>query len=351
MALLFTVGPVEMFESTLNIRGRQVPYFRTPEFSSVVKESEALIKKFAGAPQDSRVALLTASGTGAMEAAVINCFTPADKLLVISGGGFGSRFEDICRIHGIPYTPIHLEFGEELTVDSLTEYNGKGYTGLLVNAHETTTGQLYDLQMISRFSKKNNILLVVDAISSFLADSIDVDKDSIDVLIFSSQKALALAPGISGIVLSARMLNRIKNIDPHSLYFDLKLHLKDMERGQTPFTPAVGVILEMHGMLKEIDAIGIDKKIEHTAEIAKDFRERVSGIGISVPAFRLSNCLTPILFKDGRATEIYETLKKDGIVLTPGGGKMKDSLLRVGHIGNHTIEDNKLLIEKLKEVI
>lgn len=348
---LFTVGPVEMYSSTLEIASRQLPYFRTSEFSDMMLDSERLIKKHTHAPKDSRVVFLTASGTAAMEAAVINCFDESDNLLIVNGGSFGKRFEDICAVHGLRYTSVRLGFGERLTGERMSEYDRKGYTGLLVNIHETSTGQLYDLDMLSRFCRSNGMRLVVDAISSFLADPLDFEGSGADVLILSSQKVLALSPGISILIISPRMLDRMMEIDPGSYYLDLKSYMHDMERGQTPFTPAVGILLELNSMLHIVDGITVEKKIESVAALSSDFRGRLCEIGVRIPDYPLSNALTPMMF-DGNAMSIFEELKdRHGLMVTPTGGDLKGILLRVGHIGNLTSDDNIMLIEGLKEVL
>lgn len=348
---LYTVGPVEMFDATLNVAGMQLPYFRTKEFSEIMFDSENLLKKFAGAPNDARVVFLTASGSGAMESTVTGCFTEKDKLLIIAGGSFGERFCQICQYHDIPFESVNLEFGETLTAEHLKSFENRGFTGMLVNIHETSTGQLYDMDMLSEFCKRNGMAFVVDAISSFMADRINVSKSGIDALIFSSQKALALSPGISMILLSKRMISdRVDKIKSKSMYLDIKTHLKDMERGQTPFTPAVGCLLELNEALHRLDAMGLEEKILYTETLAKDFRKRMKAIGITVPGYPLSNALTPLVFDKG-ATDLYEKLREAGLQVTPTGGALKDKVLRIGHMGKLTIDDNRILAEKIIELM
>ena len=164
--LNFTVGPVMSDDVVRAIGAEQVPYFRTPEFSAVMLENEKLMKKFAKAGDDARVVFITGSGTAAMEATVMNVFGKTDKVLVVNGGSFGQRFVELCQIHEIPYEEIKLEKGKALKKEQLDMYDGKDFTGFLVNVHETSTGVHYDIEMISEFCKKNGIFLVVDAISS-----------------------------------------------------------------------------------------------------------------------------------------------------------------------------------------
>lgn len=237
--LNFTVGPVQMNEEVRKIGYEQVPYFRTPEFSKLMLENEEYMKKFTNAENDARVVFITGSGTASMEATIMNVFNEKDKVLIINGGSFGQRFVDICKLHKIDYQEIKIEFGETLTEDMLKEYDEKGYTGFLVNIHETSTGVHYDLDIISEFCKRNNLFLVVDAISSFLADRFDMQKYNVDVMITGSQKALACPPGVSIIVLSKTAINRVNENTSCCMYLDLKNALKNGERGQTPFTPAV----------------------------------------------------------------------------------------------------------------
>jgi aspartate aminotransferase-like enzyme len=349
---LFTLGPVEMFPHTFEVAAKQVPYFRTPEFSEVVLESEKLLKKFANAPENAKTVFLTASGTAAMEATVINCFDEKDRLLVIDGGSFGHRFTQICDIHGIPYDSLKLPYGKALTKEAVYEFDGKGYTGLLVNLDETSTGQLYDAKMLSEFCKKNSMIFVVDAISAFLADPIDMTDLGIDALIFSSQKSLALAPGLSIVLLSERMYEtRVKDKPAKTMYLDFNSHIENGKRGQTPFTPAVRVIYELLDMLRHIDEMGIENKLAHMKEVAADFRARLKDTKLTLPDYPLSNAVTPLYFPDGNAKEVYETLKKDyDVFVTPNGGDLASTIIRVGHLGNHTVEDNEMLIGLLKKV-
>ena len=256
--LNFTVGPVMASDEVRAIGAEQVPYFRTAEFSAIMKENEQLMKQFAKASDDARTVFITGSGTASMEAVVMNVFTPADKVLVVNGGSFGHRFVQLCEIHEIPHTEIKLEMGTPLTAEDLKPYEGQGYTGFLVNLHETSTGVLYDIQMISDFCHRNHIFLAVDSISSFLADPFNMKELGVNVMITGSQKALACPPGISVIILDTEAIKRVEANNVKSMYFDLKDALKNGERGQTPFTPAVGTLLQIHARLKEIERNGTD---------------------------------------------------------------------------------------------
>lgn len=348
----FTVGPVQSEEEILKIGGQQVPYFRTSEFSEVMNDNEMLIKKFVNASSESKVVFLTSSGTGAMEATVMNCLNKNDRALIINGGSFGQRFVDICNIHGIPNTEILLKPGKTLDYSTLYQYDGMDYTALLVNIDETSTGVLYDIEMISRFCKKNNLFFICDAISSFIADPLDMASLGIDIVITGSQKALACAPGISIIILSEKALCRVESSNSGSMYFDLKIALKNSERGQTPFTPAVGILLQIHQRLRNIEVSGgIEAETQKIQKLANDFRKKIQKLPLKMFSNNLPNGVTALEVRKNNAHKIFEILKNEyDIWVCPNGGKLENRVFRVGHIGNLTIKDNDKLIDALESL-
>ena len=348
----FTVGPVQSPKEVLEIGAQHIPYFRTPEFSQVMLENERLVKVFAGAPEDARVAFMTGSGTASMEACVMNVLSPNDKALVVNGGSFGQRFAELCQLHGIPHDVIRLSVGKALTQNDLAPFEGKGYTAFLVNKHETSTGVHYDLELISAFCKANGMLLIVDNISSFLADPFDMSALGADVMIAGSQKAFACPPGISLLVLSPRALQRINENPTKCMYLDLKSALKDQERGQTPFTPAVGVLLQLHARLKAIEAAGgVASEVSKVATLAADFREKIKDLPFEIVSESLSNAVTPLHPLTASAYTIFEKLKDEyGIWVCPNGGALRDEVFRVGHIGVLTTADNDCLINALRDL-
>lgn len=350
--LNFTVGPVMSDEEVRKIGGEQVPYFRTPEFSAVMLENEKLMKKFAKAGEDARVVFITGSGTASMEAAVMNVFDETDKVLVVNGGSFGHRFVELCQIHDVPYEEITLETGKALTKERLDAYDGKGFTGFLVNVHETSTGVHYDINKISEFCKKNGIFLVVDAISSFLADEFDMAELGVQVMITGSQKALACPPGVSVIVLSGEAVQRVESRNVKCMYLNLKSALKNGERGQTPFTPAVGTLRQINARLKEIEAAGgVESETQKIAALAQDFREKIKDLPFEIVSNSMSNAVTPLHPLNVSAYQVFTTLKDEyGIWVCPNGGELADKIFRVGHIGALTKEDNTTLVNALRDM-
>ena len=347
--LNFTVGPVMSSDTVRAIGADQVPYFRTAEFSGLMLENECLVKKFAHATDNSRVVFMTCSGSGGMEAAIMNTLTKADKALVINGGSFGERFVELLTLHEIPFTEIKLEYGKALKPEHLSPYEGQGYTAFLLQKHETSTGVHFDIQLVSDFCKRNHSFLIVDTISTFLADPFDMGALGVDVMITGSQKALACPPGIAVMALSPIALTRIENTKCKCQYLDLKLALKNQERGQTPWTPAVGILLQIHARLKEIDAAGGDAcEIERTAKLAQYFRNKLKehNLPFEIVSESLSNAVTPLHPTTQSAYEIFLKIKDEyGMWICPNGGSMKDTVFRVGHIGCLTEADYDHLID------
>lgn len=349
---LFTVGPVQMFDHTMKVRSMEVPYFRTPEFSEMMLENERLLKKCMYAPEDARAIFLTASGSGAMEAAVMNCLSASDKVLIISGGTFGERFETICNIHEIPYETLRLGLDEALEECHLAAYADRGFTALLVNLHETYTGQLYDIQMISDFCSRNGLYLIVDAISTFLCDDYNMEKYKIDVTIVSSQKGLCLSPGLSCIVLNGKMAEKVSNMMVKSLYFNFKDYLCNMKRGQTPYTPCVGTLLELYDMLLYLDRKGVENHVNEVRERCRYFRGKLGNLPVYLPKYKLSNGISPIRFERDIAMDLFSYLKNDkDIMLNPVGGELGKYSLRVAHIGNLSFEDYDILLDEMERYL
>jgi len=344
----FTVGPVQSSDAVRAIGAEQVPYFRTAEFSDTMFENERLVKKFANASEDSKVVFMTCSGSGGMETAIINCLNKSDKALVINGGSFGERFVELLTLHKIPFTEVKLEHGKALKFEHLAPYEGKGYTAFLMQKHETSTGVHYDINLVADFCKRNHLFLILDTISTFLCDYFDMTATNTGVMITGSQKALACPPGIAVMVLSPEALKRVENNHSCCQYLDLKLALKNMERGQTPWTPAVSILRQINVRLKEIEAMGgAEAEIARCADLAKYFRDKLMEyqLPFEIVSESLSNAVTPLHPTTQSAYEIFLKIKDEyDMWICPNGGDMKDTIFRVGHIGYLQKEDYDKLI-------
>lgn len=343
--LLFTPGPVMMSKKILKIGATQPLYFRNEEFSNIMLECKKLILKLLNAPNGSDVVFIGGSGTLGMEATLINIIEKNQKASIINGGGFGERFAKICKQKSINFSEIKLRLDENINFDTID----KNCKALFTNAHETTIGRAYDLKSIGEFCKKNKILFCVDAISAFMADEIDMTKHQIDAIIISSNKGLALPPGLCIIILSK---NYIENLIPcDSFYMDFKNYLNDIKRGQTPFTPPICIIYQLLERLREIDKKGILYFNKKASNLAKYFRNHIKDLPLKLYSKFPSNAMSAIEITNGEdAFDFINKFEKlYNITLTPSGGDLKEKLIRVGHLGNLNKKDMKFLIKCLKE--
>lgn len=338
-----TIGPVEMYPETLAIAGKQVPYFRNQEFSELMLENEKMLLELADAPKDSKGLFMTCSGTGMMEACVMNLITKEDRVLIINGGSFGQRFVDLCEIHELNFECCHVK-NECFTSAHLESYKGKGITVLLVNLHETSNGQLYPIELLSDFCESENCLLLVDAISTFLCEPLSMKQTGIDCLIASSQKGCCCAPGMSMVILSPKSLERVEKAQVKSLYFDFKPCLENQRRGQTPFTPAVRIGYELHERFTALLTQGLSGYLMGVKERCEYFRSLLSA-SCKLPNYPLSNALTPVLLPKNNASQVLSSLQTNGYVVNPCSGEFASNMIRVAHIGNLSLFDMKQMAE------
>lgn len=344
---IFTPGPVRIPSFILEIGAKQTPYFRNESFSNILLECEKLLLDLAVAPLGSRVVFLAASGTGAMEATVMNLLSTRDKTIVINGGGFGQRFVDLCNCYEIPFYEHKIDGINMKDTAPLDAHTGS--TALLVNAHETTKGVLYDLNAIGSYCYEHNLLHIVDAISMFVTDEINMTDQHIDALIISSHKGLALPPGVSMVILSPRAISKIDHIK--SLYLNFHNYLADGLRGQTPFTPAVTILLQLHARLKQIERDTLKHEIDKAARIADYFRKHISAWPIGLYSRFMPNAMTALTPTNGEsALGIVKYLEEcHNIIVAPNGGALKNTVFRVSHMGDMTTEYVDVLIDALDQ--
>lgn len=341
-----------MFPDILKLGSVQVPYPRTQSFSELLLKLEATLLGLLSAPSGSRAVFITGSGTAAMEAAILNFATPSDLTTVINGGAFGQRFVDILdrhrrRVHQVKVDRDTLSDGR-----ALANVPG-GVTALCVNGHETSIGHLYDLAATHRFCQDRDCLHIVDAIGMFATDELDMAQNEIDVLIISANKGLALAPGISIVAMSPKALSRIIP-DPMTYYLDLNPMLADGLRGQTPFTPAISVLLQLQGRLEVLARDGMSASITKASELAKHFRTNIAGLPLRPYSRNMPNAMTAleVLTTKLSPRAIVNVLNEDyDLVVAPNAGILGDSIFRVAHMGNLHNDDVDRLIKALTKIL
>jgi aspartate aminotransferase-like enzyme len=336
--------PGNIEDEILQIGSQQIPYMRTAEFSTLVKQSEQMLLELIKC-SNGRVIFYTASGTGAMEAAVTNFVTQRRKAFVIAGGSFGFRWKSLCEYYACPNDVFEVPFAKDIDYDKLEASVMESQPDVfLCQHHETSTGQLFDLAKISTICRRHGICLIVDVISSFLADPLDMDALGIDMCITSSQKGLNIAPGLSFVVLSERMLK--EPFAQRGYYFDFVENLKNLERGQTPYSPATSLFMQLHARLEKDVLIGVEAIIDEVRDKAYYFRSLCEKNGWEVPAEVPSNSITGF-FVHRNGDVLFTELLKQNIYIMPGG---TPHYFRVSHLGVQTKEDLNELAARIKEI-
>lgn len=338
------VFPGNIEESILGIGGKPFPYMRTASFSALVKDSEQMLLELIHNP-GGRVIFYTASGTGAMDAVTTNYVACFDKAFIIDGGSFGHRWKSLCDYYGIENETMKVPFACDIDYGELdARVRQSGAKVLLCQHHETSTGQLFDLDKISAICRSNCLSLVVDAISSFLTDPLDMAASGIDVCITSSQKGLNIAPGLSLVFLAPRILDM--EFRHSSYYFDFAENLKNLERGQTPYSPATTIFLQLHARLKADTALGTAALVDAARSKASYFRRLCRKNGWEMPVETPSNCITGFFVKKNSGI-LFQELLKEGLEIMPGG---TPGYFRVSHSGVQTPADLEELANAIKRI-
>lgn len=352
---LFTPGPLNLSRETLNIGSKDLAYYRDTDFAEMTIENQKMLLKIIDC-KNGRVIPYTSSGTGAMDGVMTNFISSSDKVLVINAGSFGQRWVDMCKFYGYNYKEIKVKFGKDLDYDKLESELKNTYNVVLMQAEETDSGQLFDVKRVGTLMKKYKGYLIVDAISSFLADKFNMKEYNVDAAIISSQKGLHLPVGIGFIIINSRIRLKLKvRHGPKSYYFDMSHYLDThaLTRGYVPFTPAVTVTYQLNQRLKEIINNPV-RDISETKDKAFYFRTLIKDLPLELVAENPSNFISGLIITDKNRTaeELYFFLKEKGMYITkPGkavGAKDPKRFIRICHSGLDR-SDYLVLYDALRE--
>lgn len=341
------VFPGNIDESIMAIGSQPFIYMRTDAFSDINKESEQMLLKLIHCT-GGRTIIYTGSGTGAMSAVVENYCTTKKKAFVIDGGSFGHRWFQLCEYYGVPVVDYTVPFAKEIDyVDLEKTVAAESPDVFLCQHHETSTGQLFNLKEISYICHKYNVSLVVDVISSFLAEELSMDELDIDICVTSTQKGLNIPPGLSILFFS-------KNLDGYKFnhkgyYWDFDDNFKNLKRGQTPYSPATILYLQLHARLKQLVAEGGEQQnIADVKHRALYFRDLCKKYGWDVPAENPSMAVTGFQTKDTADRKVFkELIEKYDTYIMPGS---VPGFYRVSHMGLQTDAELNELAAKIHEL-
>lgn len=328
-------------------------YHREDAFTEVFHQTANNLKKILAA-ENCEIFFFTSSGTGAMEATCCNMLSSNDKPIVAVSGKFGERWLELCSVYGIEPIRLEADYGKSITPQQLQEAltHAPESTVILTTLTETSTGALNDVKAFGAVAKQHNAYLVVDGVAGLGADYCPQDDWNIDVLVGASQKALMAPPGIAFASLSKRALERTKNSDLPKYYFNMSIYEKFRGKGQTPFTPAITILCGLKKGLDMILAQGIEENFKKHAEMAQYVRKRVRDMGFEFFPDVPSNALTVIKMPQNVvSTPIIKRIKEEhGILFANGQAHLRGTIIRIGHMGNYTIEKLAKALDVLESV-
>jgi len=333
---LLTPGPTPVPHKVRQAEAQPIIHHRTKEYAEIFREvSEDLKTVF---KTSNAVLTFAASGTGAMEGAVANTLSPGDRALVVKGGKFAERWAEICEAYGVEVVPIDIEWGDFVSPETIKEHLDRdpGIKEVFTTLCETSTGTLNPIKEIGEIIKnREGTLLTVDAISGLGACDIEVDKWNVDICVAGSQKGLMLPPGLAFASVSEKAWKFIDNSKLPQYYFDFKKAKKSLEKGQTPYTPAVSLTIALKNALDMIKEEGIGNVLNRHQKLADATRAAVKVLGLELLSKKPANAVTAVKVPEGiDGVELVDTLdKKYGIRVAGGQAHLKGKIFRIAHLG------------------
>jgi len=355
MTQLRIPGPTPVPDEVLQAMAKQMINHRGPEFVQLLNDVTAKLKQIFQTKSD--LLVLTASGTGGLEAAIVNTLSPGDKVLATSIGVFGDRFTKIAQQYGAETIPLSFEWGKAADIDAIRQAlrAEPKIKAVMVTQNETSTGVTNDLASISSVVKEFDKLLLVDAISGLGAIDLPVDDWHCDVTVTGSQKAWMVPPGLTMISVSEEGWRAHAEAKMPRFYWDFTKAKSSLEKGQTPWTPAVSIIFALQVALDMMLKEGLTNVVARHARVGKATREGIKSLGLSLFAeeSHASNAVTAVAVPDGLdVKKLRKILKEEHqVVLAGGQQKLDGKIFRIGHLGWVTEKDIEAVISALKVVL
>lgn len=343
---LMIPGPTPVPENVLQSMAKHPIGHRSSEFSRILKEVYADLKWLFQTKND--VFILTASGTGAMDAALSNILNPDDNVLSLVIGNFGERWAKIAKSRGAKVEILDAPWGQAISPERLRERlaqdTNKEIKVVTLTHNETSTGVMNDVKTLCEIIKEHGALSVVDGVTSVAAVPVKTDEWGIDILVSGSQKGFMIPAGLSFISVSDKAFAMYKDCKYPSFYFDFAAHKKAVADDTTPFTPNINMVFALHTAFEMIKGEGLDSIYERHDTIARGIRAAVRALGLKLLVEDdaiASRAITSILPPDGVSVpDIRSTMTKDyDIVVANGQGQFLNKIFRMGHLGFVTQRD------------
>ncbi len=332
---LLSPGPTPVPEPVLAAAAEPIIHHRTPEFSKIFSEVTDGIKYVFGTKEDAYV--LASSGSGVMEAAIVNTLNAGDTVLSINGGKFGERWGHICRAYGVNVKEIVLDWGADFSKERLAAElrADPGVKAVLATFSETSTGTIYDIKGYGEVVAPTNALLVVDGISGIGAAPCPMDDWKIDVLVSGSQKSFMIPPGLGYIAFSPKAWKLVEKATLPRFYFDARKFRKSLENQTTPYTPAISLIIQQKKSLEMIKSIGLENLYEHHRILGEATRAGVKALRLELLSQKPGNMLTAVKVPPGiDGVKLVKTMQSKFRAYVAGAqDPHKGQFLRIAHLG------------------
>lgn len=348
-------GPTPLPENVLKIMSKQMINHRGVEFGQILNSVTANLKAMFQTKND--VFLYTTSGTGGLEAAVVNTLSPGDKVLAVVTGVFGERFAQIAEAYGADVTRLVFKFGNGADPDKVKQSldDDPSIKTVLVTHNETSTGVTNDLEALAAVVKKYDKLLLVDAISSLGCIDLRVDDWNCDVVVTGSQKGWMAPPGVAMLSFSAKAWEAVEKSKMPNFYFDVKKAKSSLEKGQTPWTPGISTFyalyVALNGMVKE----GLDSVFARHIKMAQKTRGGLKAMGLTLFADPIyaSDTITSVKVTGGLdAIKLLKILLEEHDTIIAGGqANLIGKILRVGHLGCVVESEIDAVLDALRQAL
>lgn len=332
-------GPTEVPENVLGAMQQPMINHRGEEFSKLFKDVSEGLKEVFQTKND--VLIFPSAGTGAMEAAIVNLFSPGDLIVSFTCGVFGERFASIAEAFGARVERISVEWGKPVTPEIVRERilrdKNKEIKGILLTHNETSTGVLNDVKSLREAVGNHPALVLVDAISSLGAVDLKTDEWNLDVVVTGSQKALMMPPGLGFASLSPKAWHFVEKSKMPRFYWDFKAARKSLEKGQTPYTPAVSLIFALKESLELIKQEGLAHIFARHWKLSRGLRQGLKALGFKlfVEDRWASPTVTSVDVSQYEGRLAFPKLMKSRFNITIAGGqdRLKNKIMRIGHLG------------------
>jgi len=336
--MLMIPGPTPVPESVLQAMAKHPIGHRSADFSVIFAEVVENLKWLHQTNND--LMILAASGTGVMEAGIINFLSPNDKVIVASNGKFGERWAEVCDAYGLNTIRITNDWGTvldpALIKAALDADPQKEIKAVVITHSETSTGVINDLKTIAQIVKAHGALIIADTVTSLGACNVPVDEWGLDVVASGSQKGYMIPPGLGFITVSEKAWAAYATAKLPRYYFDLGMYRKNAAKNTTPFTPAINLIFAMQAALQMMKNEGLDSIFARHDRHSRATCAAVKAMGLQLyaPENACSPAITAVMPTTVKAEDVRSVMKKKfDIILAGGQDALNGKIFRIGHLG------------------